>query len=146
MVEASDVAQETLLRTLEALRAGRIHDISAIPAFLFQTARHICMHRARSGQRESRALRRFAANADSISDHPLASLIREQQKDAVRLALGRLTTDDRSLLEMSYGEELDTAEIARRLGISEGAVRVRRHRAIRRLAEALNVTKVRERE
>jgi DNA-directed RNA polymerase specialized sigma24 family protein len=42
---------------------------------------------------------------------------------------------------MTYRDELDSEEIGRRLGLSAGAVRVRRHRAIRRLADLLGVTK-----
>jgi len=37
---AEDVAQETLRRALEALRAGRVENLAALPSFLFETARH----------------------------------------------------------------------------------------------------------
>jgi len=144
--EAEDVAQETLRRTLEALRAGRIASVAAIPAFLFQTARNICMHRVRSAAREGKALRRVAATGIEPEPHPLAALIGEERKRDVRRALGRLEASDRELLEMSYGEELTTEEIGRRLGLTVGNVRVRRHRAIRRLAELMGVTPASERE
>ena len=42
---------------------------------------------------------------------------------------------------MTYRDELDSEEIGRQLGLTAGAVRVRRHRAMRRLAELLGVTK-----
>ena len=56
--EAEDVAQETLRRALEASLAGRIEKPDALPAFLYQTAVHICQHRGRSAGREASALRR----------------------------------------------------------------------------------------
>lgn len=48
-------------------------------------------------------------------------------------ALGRLSERDRRLLEMKYGEDLTQATIARRLGIPEGTVKVRLHRARNKL-------------
>ncbi len=44
-------------------------------------------------------------------------------------ALGCLTERDRRLLEMRYGEDLTQRTIAARLGIPEGTVKVRLHRA-----------------
>ena len=45
-------------------------------------------------------------------------------------------------LRTLWDEGLSTAEIGRRLGITPGAVRVRRYRAVRKLAELLGVTTV----
>jgi RNA polymerase sigma-70 factor, ECF subfamily len=147
---AEDVAQEVLRRTLEALRAGRVEKREALPAFLFQTARHVCMQRARSGAREARALERMGSGEEetghSESENPLTELIGEERRRAVRAALQALDAEDRDLLLMSYDASVETAEIGRRLGITAGAVRVRRHRAVRRLAELLGVTKPPERE
>jgi DNA-directed RNA polymerase specialized sigma24 family protein len=53
---AEDIAQETLKRGLEALRAGRIRNPDALGGYLFQTALRLCMHRGRSaGAREEGA-------------------------------------------------------------------------------------------
>lgn len=146
---AEDVAQEVIRRALEALRAKRVEKLDALPAFLFQTARHVCMQRARSADREGRALERMASGEDengpSRYDSPLTDLIGEERRDAVRQALQALEDDDRTLLLMSYDETLESAEIGRRLGITPGAVRVRRHRAVRRLGELLGVTNRSER-
>ncbi len=48
-------------------------------------------------------------------------------------ALELLNDRDRRLLEMRYQEDLTQATIARRLGIPEGTVKVRLHRARNRL-------------
>jgi RNA polymerase sigma-70 factor (ECF subfamily) len=146
---AEDVAQEVIRRALEALRAKRFENHEALPAFLFQTARHVCMQRSRSAGREGRALERMASGEEesgsSRFDSPLTDLIGEERRDAVRHALHALEPDDRNLLLMSYEETLESAEIGRRLGITSGAVRVRRHRAVRKLAELLGVTNEPER-
>ena len=55
-------------------------------------------------------------------------------------ALKRLNGSDRDLLLWSYRDGLDhTSAIAARLSLEPGAVRVRRHRALQRLREALRV-------
>jgi RNA polymerase sigma-70 factor (ECF subfamily) len=146
---AEDVAQETLRRTLEALRARRIEKPEALPSFLFETARHVCMHRTRSSGREARAFQRVAADGEedpSAASDPLAGLISEERREQVRRSLERLDPDDRRLLTMSYEEALGAEEIGQRLGITAGAVRVRRHRALARLAEIMGVTKAPKRE
>ncbi len=146
---AEDVAQETLRRTLAALRAGRIEKPEALPAFLFETARHVCMHRSRSFGREARAFQRVAADGEedpSPQADALAELITEERCEAVRRSLDRLEASDRDLLALSYDDALGAEEIGQRLGITAGAVRVRRHRALARLAELMGVTKSRKRE
>ena len=51
-------------------------------------------------------------------------------------ALAHLPDRDRELLTLRYGEDLTQAAIARRLGIPEGTVKVRLHRARDRLRRA----------
>ncbi|MEX1245658.1 MAG: sigma-70 family RNA polymerase sigma factor [Thermoanaerobaculia bacterium] len=148
MALAEDVAQETLRRTLEALRAGRIEKPEALPSFLFETARHVCMHKTRSAGREAKAFQRFAADSEedsSPSADPLSGLISEERREQVRRCLAQLDETDRRLLALSYEEALGAEEIGVRLGITAGAVRVRRHRALGKLAELMGVTKSRER-
>ncbi len=62
------------------------------------------------------------------------------------MALERLDQDDREVLALTYSDALRTAEIAKRLSLTEGNVRVRRHRALKRLGELLGVTSRRDRE
>ena len=135
---ADDVAQETLRRVVEALRANRISDPNALPGFVFQTARNICMHWVRSVAREQSALARYGREAGDV--HPgdaLAALVSAERARDVRAALARLPADDQELLAMFFHEDLDTDAIATRLGITAMAVRVRKHRALRRLAAVL---------
>jgi RNA polymerase sigma factor (sigma-70 family) len=54
----------------------------------------------------------------------------------VQAALAGLSDRDRRLLEMRYEEDLTQKMIARRLGIPEGTVKVRLHRARNKLRRA----------
>ncbi len=142
---AEDVAQETLRRVLEALREEKIDNLEALPGFVFQTARNICLHHGRSARREESALLKFRAGLQTTSgdeEDPLVGLIDGARREQVQEALRRLQDDDRELLRMLYVDGLKSVEIARRLGVDVGTLRVRKHRALRRLAEILgNVLK-----
>jgi RNA polymerase sigma-70 factor, ECF subfamily len=139
---AEDVAQETLRRVFEALREGRVADHGALPGFIFQTARHVCLRHHRSSGREARALLRLydgdAGAEPSTSSDCLTALITEERRRAVRTALERLDHADRDLLRLAFYDLLDAEQIAQRLAVTSGAVRVRKHRALRRLAELLD--------
>ena len=139
---AEDVAQETLRRVVESLRANRIENVAALPGFVFQTARNICMHWARSINREQQALSRFesqSSGATAEGSDALNEIITEERRALVRAALASLRDDDRSLLSMLYYDGLDSEAVATRLDLALPAVRVRKHRALRRLAELLGV-------
>ena len=134
---AEDVAQETIRRVLEALRDQKIRNLDALPAFVFQTARNICLHEARSARRESAALSLFAgdqAQSTGAEEDPVTALIDAARRDEVRAAIQKMAPEDRELLRLLYVEASGSAEIARDLGIEPGTLRVRKHRALKRLA------------
>jgi len=135
---AEDLAQETLRRVSTALREGRLENPQALPAFVFQTARHLCLQRDRSAARESRALSRWRAEpSDEVEGDALLGLLSEERRAAVRRALDGLEPKDHQLLKLLYYQDAATLDIARQLGISAEALRVRKHRALRRLAVLL---------
>jgi len=146
--EAEDVAQETLRRTLEALRSDRVGDPGAIAGFLYRTAEHVCLHHRRSAWRRLRALARVALERGRAPDppDPLDALVLDGRRREVRRALTGLEEDDREVLRLAFYEELDTAAMSLCLGASPGAVRVRKHRALRRLAALLGASNAKREE
>ncbi|HTY41616.1 MAG TPA: sigma-70 family RNA polymerase sigma factor [Thermoanaerobaculia bacterium] len=138
-----DVCQEALRVGVEALAAGRIESPEALPGFLFRAAANLCMHVGRSAARESRALQRLASDELGQAERggdPLDSLISAETRARVLRALARIDPTERQLLGMTFRDDLSSERIGRRLGITPGAVRVRRHRALRRLAALLGRT------
>lgn len=136
---AEDIAQETLRRVIEALRTEHVEHPEALPAFVFQTARNVCLHWVRSAARERTAFTRFERETTSPSEESdaLGNLISEERARTVRAALDRLGADDRELLTSLFYRGLDAVELAARLGITMAALRVRKHRALNRLASRL---------
>jgi RNA polymerase sigma factor (sigma-70 family) len=123
----------------EAIRADRIEHPEAVAGFAFHTARNLCLHWIRSSAREKSAFARFGREVTERDEAPdaLAALISAERAQVVRDALRELDDADRALLWMIYFDGLDSDRIATKLGISTVAVRVRKHRALRRLAGEL---------
>lgn len=139
MAAAEDIAQETLRRVVEALRAKRLEHPEALPAFVFQTARNVCQHWVRHTARERAAFTRLERETASRLDEGdvLGALISEERTRTVRAALDRLSADDRELLTLLFYHDLDALDVSKRLGTTAAALRVRKHRALRRLAARL---------
>lgn len=136
---ADDVAQETIRRVTEALHSGRLRQPEALPGFVFRTAQHICQQQHRSADREVRGLSRLAvAEADAESPDPLAGLIAGERRLTVHRALLQLSADDREILRLLYFQEMEPETIARQWNLTPGALRVRKHRALKRLSELLD--------
>jgi len=136
--DAEDMAQDALQRVTKALDENRLREPGALPAFVYQTALHVCQQSLRKRYRERRALEGYARSSpEETGPPPWTDLIAEERRRVVRLALQTLASDDRELLEQLYARDAEFDELAARLGISTGALRVRKHRALKRLSAAL---------
>lgn len=132
---AEDLAQQTLI---EAWRREReLRDERARWGWLYGIARNLCLMWARARSRETS---RFARPRDG-SGNPieLAERIADdsdldlelERDDLARLldrAMALLPPATRAVLVERYIEESSQADIARRLGLTEGAVEARLHR------------------
>jgi RNA polymerase sigma-70 factor (ECF subfamily) len=154
-VDPSDIVQETLTRAARDLSDYLRRRAVPLSVWLRQIAcerladahrRHI-RSRRRSVTREEpggiplpdesvfHLAQRLLANGTS----PSRRMIRDEQREALRATVASLPEHDREILVMRHLEQLDNGEIAAALGVSEGAVRVRHVRALRRLHELLDV-------
>jgi RNA polymerase sigma-70 factor (ECF subfamily) len=135
--EAEDVAQEAYLRMFRGLAGFReearfetwMHRIVANTAFT-----HL-RRRGRFGDllAEEDALERVAVTPSPERFEDVAI-----ERDDLRRALDSLPPGQRIPVVMKDVYDLSVREIAQELGIAEGAVKVRLHRARRRLLELLS--------
>jgi RNA polymerase sigma-70 factor, ECF subfamily len=65
-----------------------------------------------------------------------AQVVATVERADLHAALQRLSDRDRQLLKLRYTEDLTQSAIAQRLGIPEGTVKVRLHRARNKLRKA----------
>lgn len=137
--DAEDVAQETMRRVLMAMRDRRVRNVHEPDAFVFQTARNICLQLHRSRSRESRAFDRFAAEPTERprQGDPLGDLLTQEVRESLAESIRALSPRDQALLQRFYGEGMETSEVAGELQLTPEAVRVRKHRALRRLRSIL---------
>lgn len=123
--EAEDIAQDALLRAWR--RRSTLRDPSSRNHWLATIVRNEAFRqhaRVRPAPTSTLELQEGEEDAQVLATVELADL---------HAALERLSERDRLLLEMRYQEDLTQATIARRLGIPEGTVKVRLHRARNKL-------------
>lgn len=123
--EAEDIAQDALLRAWR--RRSTLRDPSSRNHWLATIVRNEAFRqhaRVRPAPTSTLELQEGEEDAQVVATVELADL---------HAALERLSERDRRLLEMRYEEDLTQATIARRLGIPEGTVKVRLHRARNKL-------------
>jgi RNA polymerase sigma-70 factor, ECF subfamily len=126
---AADLVQQVLLVTLQQLRAGRLREPERLASFIFGTCRMVVLDLRRTRSRRERLLRTYEA------DVPTGGPGGEPGPDEARLlgCLERLPERERSVLVLSFFDEQPAQQVATALSLSEGNVRVIRHRALQRL-------------
>lgn len=129
---AEDLTQETFMRLLREVQAGRRPD--NVRAWLYAVAANLVTSR---GRRLAVAERFKAIIAvRGVGDDPALDVVRAERRALVQRGLGRLPVDDRTALLLS-AHGFSGREIARILGRTEGATRSLLTRARARLRERL---------
>ena len=130
---ASDLMQQVLMLTLERLRAGELRDPERLVSFMFGTCRMMVLELRRTGSRREQLLERYAG------DVPMADPSTSPRLDQARLVgcLEGLAERERSVLVMTFYDDQPAKDVAAALGLSEGNVRVIRHRGLERLRDCV---------
>jgi RNA polymerase sigma-70 factor (ECF subfamily) len=106
--------------------------------WLFGVARRVIANQRRGERRRSALGERLAANVD-----PATTSRPEEAPSELAPAFASLSDSDRELLSLVAWEGLTREELAIALGTNRAAVRLRLHRARKRLRDALPQTRVR---
>ncbi|WP_433419198.1 RNA polymerase sigma factor [Microtetraspora malaysiensis] len=130
--DAADVVAETFATAWRRIDETPSGDEARL--WLYGVARRtLANHRRGERRHEQRtaALREQLAVSPTLAGPPPGEYTQLGQ------AFRMLSDDDRELLSLVAWEKLDTKQMARALGITRNAVRVRLHRARKRFARAL---------
>lgn len=140
-----DLVQSTLLQVVRTL--GSFRGDSSFTTWLFRVTANEALMLMRS-QRRQRArvvegldfeeLGLLPTVRSTVTEDDAASLA--EREAHVREALGELPEDYRDVVVAHYHEDLGLQEIARKLAVSESAVRSRLHRARVRLRAILSAS------
>jgi RNA polymerase sigma factor (sigma-70 family) len=128
--DAADAIAETFMTAWRRLE--RVPDGDEARLWLYAVARRVLANLHRGERRRTALAVRLR---DELTRWEQDAV--ESDPGAVREAFDRLTDADREILALVGWEGLDNAEIATVLGCSRTAVRLRLHRARKRLAREL---------
>jgi RNA polymerase sigma-70 factor (ECF subfamily) len=134
--EAEDLTAETFLR---AVRAAERFDPARASAqtWLLTIARNVLIDHIRSVRTRRHVgldeLRDLAVDAPS----PEERMLRREAVAGVLEAMAQMSQEDREVLSLRFGGDLDIPEIAALLGLRAGTVRTRLWRALERLRERM---------
>jgi RNA polymerase sigma-70 factor (ECF subfamily) len=140
---AADLAAETFAAAFHARRRYRDTGAPAL-SWLIGIARHLLADWIQYERVQARARARLRMERLELDDAALRRIEELADLTAVRArldaALAELTPDSAEAVRLRVGAELPYAEVARRLGCTEGAARVRVARALTKLADTLEAT------
>lgn len=133
--DAEDLAQECWMHILAKL--DRFHQDGSFRAWAIVVSRNYCREtwRARKGKAIQTVRIDQAPEPASRELAPDEALARREVRMAVRRALARLPDRERDAAVMKLMEGRSTSDVARRLGVSEPAVRKLVRRASYKLQE-----------
>lgn len=129
--DAEEVTQEVFVKMIT--RADQYDGRASVSSWLFAIGANACRDRLRRSRRGTvvpvEALEEAPSREESVDVH----LVDAERRTAVRRALARLSEEQREALVLARYHGMPYAEIARVLGISEGAVKTRVFRAMETL-------------
>jgi RNA polymerase sigma-70 factor, ECF subfamily len=128
-VDAEEAVQEALVRAWLRRDACRSPE-APLPWLLEITRNEARRVLGRKARRSSRELLDAVTLDPNREDDDLVGVA---TRVTVEQALHSLEDGDRRMLHLRYAHDLTQVEVARRLGVPEGTVKVRLHRARRRL-------------
>jgi RNA polymerase sigma-70 factor (ECF subfamily) len=153
-VDPSDVVQEAMAEACQHLDEYLNEPVVPFYPWLrrFAWERLIQLHRTHI-EAQRRSVSREAPQSIPLPDHsatylvdrllasgtsPSRKVMRDELRDRVAAMLAEMAPRDREVLVLRYLEQLSTSETAAVLGLTEGAVKVRNLRALKRLRGLLD--------
>ena len=131
---AEDAVQEALIQIWKHLPVFRLQ--SSLKTWLVRIVINEVKQQIRRKKPIMIPLESANDEAGSL-DEPEAALIRSEERDSLRQALGRLQPEQRETVVLRYYSELTVPEIAAVTGQREGTIKSRLSRALDRLGEIL---------
>ncbi len=131
--EAEDLTQETFLRA--HCRQETLRDPKAARGWLYRIATHVCLDRLRQ------RVQQVALDTQEPAQSPVAQETAERAETSacVQRCLDYLPDSYRAVILLFEAHGLTAAEIAELLGTSVGTIKIRLHRARRRLQDIMEI-------
>jgi len=130
---AEEVLQDVMLSVWK--NAGSFRGDSKVRTWLFVIARNRAINTQRKRSPEFVQLNEYGFQSEDTG--PMERMIKQSNRDVVRSAIDQLQEGQREVLILVFYNQLSGPETAEVLGISEGTVKSRLHRAKHQLKQVL---------
>ncbi|PCE66451.1 RNA polymerase sigma factor [Sediminicola luteus] len=134
--QAEDLAQEVFIKAYKSL--GSFEGKSKFSTWLYRIAYYAALDAKK--KRDRRGVQAWEeVHEKKMGESPALEGHWEEdpKKRMIKTAMGLLPADQKTIIELFYFEELSLKEIAQALGMSDNNVKVKLHRARKRLYTAL---------
>jgi RNA polymerase sigma-70 factor (ECF subfamily) len=132
--DAEDVAQEVRRKLLLALRDQRFQGAASLRTYVWKAAQYAAIDQLRARARKPRVALDDVPEP-AASENPEADALDSERRRLAKRVVDALDAECRRLWALIAYEELPYAEIARRLGLTEGNVKVRALRCRRKACD-----------
>lgn len=136
---AEDVTSEVFMKALRSIHRYD-PEIASPKTWLLRIARNAVTDHLRALRRRGSLHVSLDRVPDLVADVPSQEerVVRQERIQRLLNGTQTLRKADQEILSLRYGSGLENAEIAEHLGISNNAVAVRLHRALKRLKSAVD--------
>ena len=111
-------------------------DKASFSTWIFSIARNVVIDYYRTnGKRQSMPLDK-AMETPATDLSPEEEVERKTERECLHLCLAKLSQEEREIIHLKFGAELNNRQIARMLGLSESNVGVKLFRAVRKLRDS----------
>lgn len=130
-----EATQDVILRFVQALRGGQVTEAARVGGFVLGICRNLARERARTQERRAELFAEFGAALASLDDEPERA---RYQLALLEDCLSQITQRSRDVIRYAFIEGQSAADIGARLAMTEGNVRVVRHRALEALRDCMS--------
>jgi RNA polymerase sigma-70 factor (ECF subfamily) len=131
---AEEAAQDSFVKSFQSIHSFR--NDSQFATWLYRICYNTCITYKRKKILEISELNE-SNSGGILADQPLSSIEQMDRSVYLNRALSNLNPEDAAIVNLFYVDDIPTNEIATIVGLSEGNVRIKLHRARKKLKEQL---------
>lgn len=131
--EAEEAAQDTFIKAFKSLNAYK--GDAKFSTWVYRIAYNTCLDRLKGNAKfvKNVEINEITENQLEDSSNVFESLARDERKEIVQECMNQLPADERAVLHLFYFEENSLKEIAEITALSSNNVKVKLHRARKKL-------------
>lgn len=139
LLEQRAEAEDVVLMAFQKLweRRATVTSMQSMRSFLYTTVRNQCLDVIKHRQVVQHVHRELIHAAPAGTNYDEYRMLQGELLNLIYAEIRQLPVQQRQVLEWSFLEDIPTAEIARRLSLTESSVRSARTRALARLRSVL---------